>query len=350
MPRKQEFADAVEELRESREKFEKLGAAHERLERLDDPRVGLTALRGKITESRLEIEKFVQTCVAGLQEKNCEAGRRHEQALEELHTAREELRQLADALRAALPPEAGAPAGDEDPAGDGGAEHPAEARADDPAEPAEAEPAPAQAPAPAPALAVEEHQHTEPGPGRRGDSMEDSAQQPEAGDENRRKQQALKQAIEAAYRRAKAPSPAACPASQDGADTDTAENSQVDHGVVLLRAAGVAQAELLAHRDAWEWLIVQAARHRHFRTAPQVEELKGGRIRTVLSGRALIALLIELWKTRDSVPALDDGDWPLATLFYDRIADQLTDVAGQGETIRIVLDDGLPKPATDDNG
>ncbi|WP_436982271.1 hypothetical protein [Streptomyces sp. enrichment culture] len=182
--------------------------------------------------------------------------------------------------------------------------------------------------------------------------MEDSAQQPETGGENRQKQQVLKQAIEAAYRRAKAPSPAACPASQDGADTDTdtAENSQVDHGVVLLRAAGVAQAELLAHRDAWEWLIVQAARHRHFRTAPQVEELKGGRIRTVLSGRALIALLIELWKTRDSVPALDDGDWPLATLFYDRIADQLTDVAGQGETIRIVLDDGLPKPATDDNG
>ncbi|CAL9630036.1 hypothetical protein SUDANB19_06033 [Streptomyces sp. enrichment culture] len=350
MPRKQEFADAVEELRKSREKFEELGAAHERLERLDDPRVGLTALRGKITESRLEIEKFVQTCVAGLQEKNCEAGRRHEQALEELHTAREELRHLADALRAALPPEAGAPAGDEDPAGDGGAERPAEARADDPTEPAEAEPAPAQAPAPAPA--VEEHQHTEPGPGRRGDSMEDSAQQPETGGENRQKQQVLKQAIEAAYRRAKAPSPAACPASQDGADTDTdtAENSQVDHGVVLLRAAGVAQAELLAHRDAWEWLIVQAARHRHFRTAPQVEELKGGRIRTVLSGRALIALLIELWKTRDSVPALDDGDWPLATLFYDRIADQLTDVAGQGETIRIVLDDGLPKPATDDNG
>ncbi|WP_030405538.1 hypothetical protein [Streptomyces albus] len=346
MPRKQEFADAVKELREFREKFEELGAAHERLERLDDPRVGLTALRGKITESRLEIENFVQTCVAGLQEKNCEADRRHQQALEELRTAREELRDLADALRAALPPEAGAPAGDEDPAGDGGAEHSAETRADDPAEPAEAEPAPAPA--------IEEHQHTEPGFGRRGESMEDSAQRPESGDEGGQDQHELKQAIEAAYRRAKAPSPAvspaASPASQDGADTDTAESPQVTHGVVLLRAAGVAQAELLAHRDAWEWLIVQAARHRHFRTAPQVEELKGGRIRTVLSGRALIALLIELWKTRDSVPALDDGDWPLATLFYDRIADQLTDVAGQGETIRIVLDDGLPKPATDDNG
>ncbi|MFF9555751.1 hypothetical protein ACF1DY_08005 [Streptomyces albus] len=180
--------------------------------------------------------------------------------------------------------------------------------------------------------------------------MEDSGQRPEAGDESTRGQLKLKQAIEAAYRRAKAPSPAVSPASQDGADTDTAESQQVAHGVVLLRAAGVAQAELLAHRDAWEWLIVQAARHQHFRTAPQVEELKGGRIRTVLSGRALIALLIELWKTRGSVPALDDGDWPLATLFYDRIADQLTDVAGQGETIRIVLDDGLPKPATDDNG
>ncbi|WP_243869949.1 hypothetical protein [Streptomyces liangshanensis] len=84
----------------------------------------------------------------------------------------------------------------------------------------------------------------------------------------------------------------------------------------------------------------------HFRTPPSVEDIEEGRVQTVLSGRSLIALLIELWNTRSTATPLQ-GDWALATTSYNRIATELADVDGQGDTIRIVLDDGLP-PRTDD--
>jgi len=103
----------------------------------------------------------------------------------------------------------------------------------------------------------------------------------------------------------------------------------------------VASAELIAHRDTWEWLAALAVDHSHFRTPPAVEDFKEGRVRTVLSGRSLIALLIELWNTRSTAIPLG-GDWAMAVTSYNRIASELTDVTGQGETVRIVLDDGLP--------
>ncbi|MFI9187544.1 hypothetical protein ACIGXG_35680 [Streptomyces goshikiensis] len=121
---------------------------------------------------------------------------------------------------------------------------------------------------------------------------------------------------------------------------------QVAHGVLLLKAAGVASAEVVAHRDAWEWLAALAIDHGHFRTPPAVEDIKEGRGQTVLSGRSLIALLIELWKTRSEATPLD-GDWALATTTYHRIATELADVADRGQTLRIVLDDGLPRQSDD---
>lgn len=102
----------------------------------------------------------------------------------------------------------------------------------------------------------------------------------------------------------------------------------------------MASAELIAHRDTWEWLAALAVDHSHFRTPPAVEDFKEGRVRTVLSGRSLIALLIELWNTRPTGTPLE-GDWAMAVTSYNRIAAQLADVVGQGETIRVVLDDGL---------
>jgi hypothetical protein len=74
------------------------------------------------------------------------------------------------------------------------------------------------------------------------------------------------------------------------------EDPRVAHGILLLKAAGVASAELIAHRDTWEWLAALAVDHSHFRTPPSAEDIKDGRVQTVLSGRSLIALLIELWK------------------------------------------------------
>ncbi|MEW1699427.1 hypothetical protein [Streptomyces sp. NPDC091278] len=146
--------------------------------------------------------------------------------------------------------------------------------------------------------------------------------------------QALKRAVEAAYHGAPAdqPSPAAqAPAAEP-------QDPQVSHGVLLLRAAGVASAEVVAHRHTWEWLAALAAGHDHFRTPPAVDDLPDGRIRTTVSGRSLIALLIVLWETRENSGL--DGDWALASTAYQRAATALAGVTGQGRTIRIVLDDG----------
>jgi hypothetical protein len=41
------------------------------------------------------------------------------------------------------------------------------------------------------------------------------------------------------------------------------------------------------------------------------------------------------------------GDWSLAITTYNRIAAKLAEVTGQGQTIRIVLDDGLPHEGND---
>jgi hypothetical protein len=58
-------------------------------------------------------------------------------------------------------------------------------------------------------------------------------------------------------------SPVAAMAGQSSAGTPQApagaEDPRVAHGVLLLKAAGVASAELVAHRDTWEWLTARAA-------------------------------------------------------------------------------------------
>ncbi len=113
-----------------------------------------------------------------------------------------------------------------------------------------------------------------------------------------------------------------------------------------LQAAGVASVDLVAHRDTWEWLTALAVDHDHFRTPPSVEDVKEGRVQTVLSGRSLIGLLIKLWDTRHATTPLE-ADWALATTAYNRIAAELTGVDGEGQTIRIVLDDGLPHETGD---
>ncbi|MFD3649636.1 hypothetical protein ACFWVT_31905 [Streptomyces cyaneofuscatus] len=108
----------------------------------------------------------------------------------------------------------------------------------------------------------------------------------------------------------------------------------------------MASVDLVVHRDTWEWLTALAVDHDHFRTPPSVEDVKEGRVQTVLPGRSLIALLIKLWDTRHTTTPLE-ADWALATTAYNRIAADLTSVNGEGQTIRIVLDDGLPHTADD---
>ncbi|MFE2943361.1 hypothetical protein ACFXKG_30555 [Streptomyces sp. NPDC059255] len=170
--------------------------------------------------------------------------------------------------------------------------------------------------------------------------MEDSERQSQPEPQNKDQDPALKQAIEAAYQGTS--TSAAQPAAAAPQAFTDAQDPRIAHGVLLLKTAGVASAEMIAHRDTWEWLTALAVDHSHFRTPPSVDDFKEGRVQTVLSGRSLIALLIELWNTRSTATPLQ-GDWALATASYNRIAAELADVTGQGETIRIVLDDGLPQ-------
>ncbi|MFJ4922840.1 hypothetical protein [Streptomyces sp. NPDC088725] len=121
---------------------------------------------------------------------------------------------------------------------------------------------------------------------------------------------------------------------------------RVAHGALLLTAAGVSSAELVCHRDTWEFLAGLAARQPHFRTPPAVEDADRGRVRAALSGRSFIALLIALWDTRrQSAPF--EADWALATTAYRRIADELRAVTpgASRDTVRIALDDGIQQDA-----
>ncbi|MFF3343211.1 hypothetical protein [Streptomyces flavidovirens] len=315
---KQAFDEALGELREARKQ----------LERLDDPTVGLPALHGELAQARMKIQEVVQNGVTGLREENRELRRRQDKMIADLQESREEireevqqLRELAGILRGLAtapapaaapqqrPPRAGAGAG---PGPDGEADitGPFRQTASDREDQGEN---------------VEHTEGQDPHP-RKATGSEG----PEAG---------LKNAIEAAYR-GTATRPVPGPSASGQTPEPQLEDPKVAHGVLLLKAAGVASAELVLHRDTWEFLSSLAVDHGHFRTPPAVEDVKEGRIQTALSGRSLIAILIELWDTRTTATVLE-ADWALATTAYNRIAAELAGATGSGETIRITLDDGL---------
>lgn len=319
---KDAFGSAMEELKAIRALLAPVG-------RLGDPTVGLTALHGDLTQTRLKIMEVVQGGVTGLREENREVRRRQDRMISDLNDTRGELRhllELADTLRPlaelqrpADEPDTGAPT---------------------PVEPAAPEPSlePGYEPA-AFATAPPTSSDTD----SQGGTMESNQQQPQPEPErqNRDQDDALKRAIQAAYQGNGTPAaPSSAPAPTGG------EDPRVNHGVLLLKAAGVASVDLIAHRDTWEWLTALAVDHNHFRTPPSVEDVKEGRVQTVLSGRSLIGLLIKLWDTRHATTPLE-ADWALATTAYNRIAAELTGVDGEGQTIRIVLDDGLPHETSD---
>ncbi|MFE6632308.1 hypothetical protein ACFVNB_34380 [Streptomyces rochei] len=316
---KDAFDDAMKELEGIRQQ----------LARLDDPTVGLIALHGDVTQSRLKILEQLQAGVTGLREENREVRRRQERMINDLNETRSELQQLldlVDVLRSFAPPER---------AGDTSGES-TQAHPEGTAQLLEPEAGHGSS------AGAEGRPSVSTDSDSQGEIMENTGHQPQpaAGEDQ---DLVLKRAIEAAYQGT------GTPVGQPTATTPQAsadsEDPQVTHGVLLLKAAGVASAELIAHRDTWEWLAALAVDHSHFRTPPSVEDIKEGRVQTVLSGRSLIALLIELWNTRSTATPLQ-GDWALAMTTYNRIAAELTDVTGQGETIRIVLDDGLPHEAS----
>jgi hypothetical protein len=112
---KDAFGDAMKELE----------AIRQQLARLDDPNVGLTALHGDLTQSRLKILEQLQAGVTGLREENREVRRRQDRMISDLNETRGELRQLldlVDVLRPFAPPPEGT--GDKD--GEGAHTYPEE--------------------------------------------------------------------------------------------------------------------------------------------------------------------------------------------------------------------------------
>ncbi|MCX4400156.1 hypothetical protein OG887_43650 (plasmid) [Streptomyces sp. NBC_00053] len=308
--RKADFENAVQELQN-----ELAGQLEAQLKPVTD---GQEAIR----QQYLKILETVQAGTSGLREENRELRRRQErliskvtEARQDVSTVRTELAQARLAAPSPLPENTAAPAAETRPLPD----------TDTPAESEE-----------------EPMNHSEPGPVPHASAVRPAG----AGPENGNGQEALKRAAAAAYR-------GAAPAAQSGPvipqqarrqEQPAAERlaPEVQHGVRLMKAAGVALAELVCHRDTWEYLTGLSTNQTHFRTPPNVDDIKDGRVRVALSGRSLIALLIALWDTRDEAEFLT-ADWALAATAYDRFATELDTVSqGTQHIVRITLDDGAP--------
>ncbi|MFH8408812.1 hypothetical protein ACH4FX_29050 [Streptomyces sp. NPDC018019] len=114
----------------------------------------------------------------------------------------------------------------------------------------------------------------------------------------------------------------------------------IDHGVLLLKAAQAGTVVLVCHREAWEFFTACAADNEHYRAAHELADEGDGRVRAVLSGRSVIGALIALRQTRDDRQL--DGTWALASAFYSRIAEGLrTTGRGGGRPLTVVFDDGV---------
>ncbi|MEU2069970.1 hypothetical protein [Streptomyces anulatus] len=231
--------------------------------RLEGETVGLTALHGELTQSRLKILEAVQIGVTGLREENREVRRRQDRMISDLNETRSELRQLlelADILRplAELQRPAELPGGGTGPDARPGP------------------PAPETDPGTGPTAPTAMQPPTSPDIDSQGGTMHDNERQAQPEPERRVQDDVLKQKIEAAYQGNSAPTVPPAAASPLGGGQE--EDPRVTHGVLLLKAAGVASVDLVAHRDTWEWLTALAVDHDHFRTPPSVEDVKEGRV------------------------------------------------------------------------
>ncbi|MFF8556541.1 hypothetical protein ACF058_27395 [Streptomyces sp. NPDC015501] len=120
----------------------------------------------------------------------------------------------------------------------------------------------------------------------------------------------------------------------------------------ISRAARVASATLVCHRDTWEFVAAQAGSHPHFRP-PALEDRENGLVAAVLSGRSLVAMLLALYqveKTSVRHPDTDDvnemtayADWIMATKVYTETAGVLRHAySTDGDPVVITIDSRLP--------
>ncbi|MCQ8193718.1 hypothetical protein [Streptomyces rugosispiralis] len=118
----------------------------------------------------------------------------------------------------------------------------------------------------------------------------------------------------------------------------------------VLKAAAIASARLVCHRDTWTFVIEQTSQHPHFRHPDRVGELEDGQIETFLSGRSLLAVLVTMRKILDGLAAdeTEVATWVPASAVYRRtqlaVADAKHTRPDGAEVTTIVLDD-RPVPA-----
>ncbi|WP_162002149.1 hypothetical protein [Streptomyces violaceusniger] len=147
---------------------------------------------------------------------------------------------------------------------------------------------------------------------------------------------------------------AATPASERKPEEDWESKKEDDyrqHVDSVLKAAAIASARLVCHRDTWTFVIEQASQHPHFRHPDRVSDLEDGQIETFLSGRSLLAVLVTMRKILNDRVGGDPemATWALASAVYRRtqmaIADTTHTRPDGAEVTTIVLDD-RPVPAS----
>ncbi|MGG2460738.1 hypothetical protein ACO0M4_13125 [Streptomyces sp. RGM 3693] len=113
------------------------------------------------------------------------------------------------------------------------------------------------------------------------------------------------------------PAPPAPPTKAATKKTDEPAVAPDDFDELLTLAAGIAYAQIICHRDHWDFRVTQSSRGQHFRLPAGVKEANG-LIQAEISGRTLIATLDALRATRQD-PAAAPTTQNLAGEIYKRI-------------------------------
>ncbi|MFF4583036.1 hypothetical protein [Streptomyces sp. NPDC001389] len=113
---------------------------------------------------------------------------------------------------------------------------------------------------------------------------------------------------------------------------------------VLEQAAGISAADLICHRDAWAFIVEQAAQNSHFRLPGIAASDDDEQTHVTISGRTLIAILSALHTTQHSQKtSLEDR--ALAATYCSRIVSVIHDAVplqSNATRTRIVIDDRPP--------
>ncbi|WP_328674181.1 hypothetical protein [Streptomyces sp. NBC_00328] len=315
----------------ARRDFEKiLGELGEIRRVVNDSSSGLAGLRKDQEDLRRKVLETVQQGTTGLREENRELRRRQEKMLTDLADARTGVEALRRELAQAFSHIVGTP----DPAG--------AAERGSSLELEQREPRP---------LDVTD---VETGNGWREEAVNEIPGPVSDGEEEQRDRNGLPEVVTVpAAATQVSPAVGAAPAEPSvdpaaPASGDAEQQRKEDHAQHLesvLRAAAIASARVICHRDTWSFLIEQTSQHPHFRLPERINDLDDGMIETSLSGRSVLAVLVTMRKVSDDYASVDEdmATWALACAVYQRTQLAVTDTTHTrpdgAQVTTIVLDD-----------